>query len=85
MQKRLVIPDRKTLAGVLKIFVRTGPGYGSSECTEDRLIEVDLVRPGKWSKTRHLLSRLVSELHPHVFCGQVLPLCQTPDGSNESQ
>ena len=64
MQKRLVIPDRKTLAGVMKIFVRTGPGCGSSEFTEDRLIEVDLVRPGKWSKTRPLLLYcLVSELH----------------------
>ncbi len=80
MQKRLVIPDRKTLAGVLKIFVRTGPAYGSSECTEDRLIEVDLVRPGKWSKTRYLLlSCLVSERHrPCLLWGGAFPSFPTP-------
>ena len=48
VDRRLVIPDRRTLSGVMKIFVRTGPEYvGAVTCTEEALIEVDLVRPGE--------------------------------------
>jgi hypothetical protein len=50
-----VIPDRRALSGVMKIFVRTGPEYvGEVVCTEERLIEVDLVRPAElaaWGST----------------------------------
>jgi hypothetical protein len=47
--KSLVIPDRKTIDVVMKIFVRAGPSHGDPECPADRLIEVDLVIPGESS------------------------------------
>ena len=47
--KSLVIPDRKTIDGVMKIFVRTGPTHSDPVCPADRLIEVDLVIPGESS------------------------------------
>jgi hypothetical protein len=48
----LVIRNRKLLDGVMKIFTRTGPTHDNPGCTEDRLIEVDLVRSGAYNQKK---------------------------------
>jgi hypothetical protein len=48
----LVIPDRKLLDGVMKIFVRTSLTHDDPRCTEGQLIKVDLVRPGAYSQKK---------------------------------
>ncbi|KAF5871613.1 uncharacterized protein Bfra_008636 [Botrytis fragariae] len=43
-ESRLVIPQSRLVADVMKIFVKTGPNYDG--CSETRLIEVELIAPG---------------------------------------
>lgn len=41
---RLVIPTKKMVADVLKIFVKTGPGHDN--CAVAKTVEVDIALPG---------------------------------------
>jgi hypothetical protein len=47
---RLVIPQSRLVADVMKIFVKTGPGY--DHCRDTKLIEVEMISPGKCHHTR---------------------------------
>jgi hypothetical protein len=41
---RLIIPNTRTIDGIMRIFVRTGPGY--DQCQMSLNIEVDLILCG---------------------------------------
>ncbi|PQE22695.1 hypothetical protein CJF31_00001630 [Rutstroemia sp. NJR-2017a BVV2] len=42
-EDRLVIPQSRLVADVMKIFVKTGPGY--DHCRDTKLIEVEMISP----------------------------------------
>jgi hypothetical protein len=46
---RLVIPQSRLVADVMKIFVKTGPGY--DHCRDNKLIEVEMISPGMYHHT----------------------------------
>ncbi|KAM3088491.1 hypothetical protein ACMFMG_000130 [Clarireedia jacksonii] len=51
-EDRLVIPQSRLVADVMKIFVKTGPGY--DHCRDAKLIEVEMISPGSNGSPRHI-------------------------------
>ncbi|PQE20285.1 hypothetical protein CJF30_00001585 [Rutstroemia sp. NJR-2017a BBW] len=51
-EDRLVIPQSRLVADVMKIFVRTGPGY--DHCKDTKLIEVEMISPGSNGSPRDI-------------------------------
>ncbi|PQE29915.1 hypothetical protein CJF32_00000575 [Rutstroemia sp. NJR-2017a WRK4] len=51
-EDRLVIPQSRLVADVMKIFVRTGPGY--DHCRDTKLIEVEMISPGSNGSPRDI-------------------------------
>ncbi|PYI00859.1 hypothetical protein BO78DRAFT_434111 [Aspergillus sclerotiicarbonarius CBS 121057] len=59
-ESRLIIPNTKLLSNIMKIFVRTGPGY--DDCRSGIPVEVDLIESGYQGSPRALFTnrRLLS-------------------------
>ncbi|KAL9618326.1 MAG: hypothetical protein Q9160_006976 [Pyrenula sp. 1 TL-2023] len=60
------VQPRRTLDGVIKVFVRTGPSHGEEYCQQERNIEVDLMTPGTKGTPVELLQHC-AELPIRVF------------------
>lgn len=52
---RLRIPDKRTIEGVIRVFVRTGPSVGDEACATDVDVGVDLKVAGALRAFRPLL------------------------------
>ncbi|OJI84630.1 hypothetical protein ASPTUDRAFT_121725 [Aspergillus tubingensis CBS 134.48] len=55
-EPRLIIPNTRLISNILKVFVRTGPGYDN--CVMALPVEVDLIESGKRGYTKHVQSLL---------------------------
>ncbi|RAK94919.1 uncharacterized protein BO80DRAFT_370061 [Aspergillus ibericus CBS 121593] len=52
-EPRLIIPNTRLLSNIMKVFVRTGPGYDN--CQQAIPIEVDLIESGTSVTIQHML------------------------------
>jgi hypothetical protein len=60
----IVIPDSRLVEGIVKVFVKTGPGW--DECAEAHRIEIDIKQAGEAGSLAPLIYLHFSSYEPFM-------------------